>query len=409
MSALRHDLRRATRRALGGGDPGTWSGRCQWSIRSRRCCPMAGLVRGKAVACGGVAAMSLAVSLAVAATASGSWLAVVGVPTFGLEAAEEFGIPLERVVRVDPPPAADNVGESWAELVAATFDGFEVVITKVPQRLNAVLARRVQSRLQAREGVLDHARLARILRPSTSSCAPKTRGGKGSPPGRDICAVAVSPSSSSGRRVQRQRQVSLWLPDDGGTVARADPVARSRSLTRTRGDDADRAIHEGPDAHGVVGALAGRRRRHQRRCSARPSGHRAGGQPRRRLFAAAAATGVSVGLRRRVAQQRCPEAVLLDHQPDRDARVFDAVVRAVNELTPRLEIVEPGWLCVEARGPSRYFGGDERLGAHLVVTIGQAARRSPGSHRIGDRCRRRSLRLGRGCPARRRHRRHGRW
>jgi protein ImuB len=86
---------------------------------------------------------------------------------------------------------------------------------------------------------------------------------------------------------------------------------------------------------------------------------------------AAATSGVSVGLRRRVAQQRCPEAALLDHQPDRDARVFEAVVGAVNELTPRLEVVEPGWLCVEARGPSRYFGGDERLGARLVAVIGE--------------------------------------
>ena len=66
--------------------------------------PDGGLARGKAVACGGVAAMSLAVSLAVTATASGSWLAIVGVPTFGLEAAEEFGIPLERVVSVDLGP-----------------------------------------------------------------------------------------------------------------------------------------------------------------------------------------------------------------------------------------------------------------------------------------------------------------
>ena len=87
---------------------------------------------------------------------------------------------------------------------------------------------------------------------------------------------------------------------------------------------------------------------------------------------AASAVGVAVGQRRRVAQQRCPEAVLLDHDPDRDAREFDPVVRAVNELTPRLEIVEPGWLCVEARGPSRYFGGDERLGERIVATIGQA-------------------------------------
>ena len=98
---------------------------------------------------------------------------------------------------------------------------------------------------------------------------------------------------------------------------------------------------------------------------------------------AASAVGVSVGQRRRVAQQRCPEAVLLDHDPDRDARQFDPVVRAVNELTPRLEIVEPGWLCVEARGPSRYYGGDERLSERIVATIGHALGRermttSPG-------------------------------
>ena len=87
---------------------------------------------------------------------------------------------------------------------------------------------------------------------------------------------------------------------------------------------------------------------------------------------AAGAVGVAVGQRRRVAQQRCPEAVLLDHDPDRDARQFDPVVRAVNELTPRLEIVEPGWLCVEARGPARYYGGDERLSERIVTTIGLA-------------------------------------
>ena len=67
--------------------------------------------------------MSLALALAVQATATGSWLAIVDVPTFGLEAAEEFGIPLERVVRVDPPDrkatTSRNGGEAWTELIGA--------------------------------------------------------------------------------------------------------------------------------------------------------------------------------------------------------------------------------------------------------------------------------------------------
>jgi hypothetical protein len=191
--------------------------------------PDGGLVRGKAVACGGVAAMSLAVSLAVAATASGSWLAVVGVPTLGLEAAEEFGIPLERVVGVDLA-ATDNAGERWAELIAATFDGFEVVITAVPRRLNAVLARRVQARMQARQAVmiaLGASSLGTAPGPFSVDVElhadePRWEGvaaGWGHLRGRRVTV------SSSGRRVPRPHQVSLWLPGADGTVQVAEPVA----------------------------------------------------------------------------------------------------------------------------------------------------------------------------------------
>ena len=92
---------------------------------------------------------------------------------------------------------------------------------------------------------------------------------------------------------------------------------------------------------------------------------------------AASADGVAIGQRRRVAQQRCPGAVLLDHDPDRDARMFEPVARAVGEFTPRLEMVEPGWLCVESRGPSRYFGGDDELAAQLVDAVAAAV--DPGT------------------------------
>jgi len=86
----------------------------------------------------------------------------------------------------------------------------------------------------------------------------------------------------------------------------------------------------------------------------------------------AAAEGVEIGQRRRIAQQRCPDVVLLDHDVDRDARAFEPVVRAVGRFAPRLEVVEPGWLCLAARGPSRYFGGDERLAEQLLAAVGQS-------------------------------------
>ncbi len=84
---------------------------------------------------------------------------------------------------------------------------------------------------------------------------------------------------------------------------------------------------------------------------------------------AAAAEGVTVGQRRRQAQQCCPDVTLLDHDPDRDARAFEPVVRAIGRFAPRLDVVEPGWLCVGARGPSRYFGGDEALAGRLVAAV----------------------------------------
>jgi hypothetical protein len=191
--------------------------------------PDGGLVRGKAVSCSGAASMSLALAMAVQATATGSWLAVVDVPTFGLEAAEEFGIPLERVVRVDlghPGTRRDGSagrGERWAELTAAVLDGFEVVIARVPARLNARLAGRVQSRLQAREAVLitlgSHGPFSVDV--ELHAADPQWEGvadGWGHLRGR---RVAVT---SSGRRVPRPRRAALWLPGADGTVA-ADRVA----------------------------------------------------------------------------------------------------------------------------------------------------------------------------------------
>jgi len=76
---------------------------------------------------------------------------------------------------------------------------------------------------------------------------------------------------------------------------------------------------------------------------------------------AARAAGVRVGLRRREAQGRCPELVLIPADPARDARRFDPVVAALGAFTPQVEIVEPGVAALGTRGPSRYFGGDDAL------------------------------------------------
>lgn len=86
---------------------------------------------------------------------------------------------------------------------------------------------------------------------------------------------------------------------------------------------------------------------------------------------AAADEGVAIGQRRRQAQQRCPEIDLLDDDPARDAREFESIVQAVAEVSPRLDVVEPGWVSMAARGPSRYFGGDEAVAERLLAIVAE--------------------------------------
>src|SRR5690606_3214146 len=81
---------------------------------------------------------------------------------------------------------------------------------------------------------------------------------------------------------------------------------------------------------------------------------------------AARVEGVAVHQRRRDAQARCPELVVLDHDPAAEARAFEPVPAALEALTPRIEITRPGTCAFPTRGPSRYHGGDEAL-AHLAA------------------------------------------
>lgn len=85
--------------------------------------------------------------------------------------------------------------------------------------------------------------------------------------------------------------------------------------------------------------------------------------------AVARAQGVRRGLRRREAQARCPELAVLVRDPERDARAFEPVVLAVEELAPGVEIVRPGLLAMPARGPVGFFGGEQAAAERLVDQV----------------------------------------
>ncbi len=88
--------------------------------------------------------------------------------------------------------------------------------------------------------------------------------------------------------------------------------------------------------------------------------------------AVARGQGVRRGLRRREAQARCPELAVLAPDPDRDARAFEPIVAAVEELAPGVEIVRPGLVALPAQGPVGWYGGEQQAAERLVDHVAAA-------------------------------------
>jgi protein ImuB len=75
--------------------------------------------------------------------------------------------------------------------------------------------------------------------------------------------------------------------------------------------------------------------------------------------------GVRRGMRRREAQSRCPELVILPRDELAEARAFEPVVAAIESVAPGVEITRPGLAAIGAHGPTRYFG-DEGAVVHAL-------------------------------------------
>lgn len=88
--------------------------------------------------------------------------------------------------------------------------------------------------------------------------------------------------------------------------------------------------------------------------------------------AAARAAGVRRGLRRRESQARCPELHVVTADPARDARHFEHITAAVDDLVPRAEVLRPGLLVLSVRGAARYFGSEQAAAERLVDAVAAA-------------------------------------
>lgn len=97
--------------------------------------------------------------------------------------------------------------------------------------------------------------------------------------------------------------------------------------------------------------------------------------PQHRVVAASAAaraTGVRRGMRKRTAQGHCPSLVLLAADEARDAAQFEPVAVAVEEVVSGLEVMRPGIVLLPADGAARFYGSESELVSALMETVSEA-------------------------------------
>ncbi|WP_223884221.1 hypothetical protein [Micromonospora craniellae] len=188
--------------------------------------PGRGLRRGSTIAVGAgqsrhSGTISLLIALLAEASRAGSWCAVVGMPTFGVGAAAEAGIALDRLALVPQP------GPEWPTVVAALIDGVDVVVTAVPATVSTSVAARLAARARQRGSVLvpygrwDGADLTlQVVRGAWEGLGP----GRGRLRRREVTISAHGRGAAA-----RAKEITVWLPGDELTrVIPRSAAGRSR-------------------------------------------------------------------------------------------------------------------------------------------------------------------------------------
>lgn len=161
---------------------------------------------------------SLALGLVATASATGSWVAAVDLPSLGLAAAGELGLAMARLVLVGPVP-----GPQWAATVVALVEALDVVLVGPPSgAVPAGLARRIQARGRERGAVLVLVGWPPARWPDRPELTLQARplGWSGIGWGHGHLRARQVQLTISGRHgAARGRQVELWLPDEQGRLA----------------------------------------------------------------------------------------------------------------------------------------------------------------------------------------------
>ncbi|MEO7123343.1 MAG: hypothetical protein ABI400_09570 [Lacisediminihabitans sp.] len=179
--------------------------------------------------------MTLLMALVAGPSAAGSWCGVIGVPEFGIEAAANFGIDLDRVAFVPYP------GEHWLTVAAALADVLSVVVLRPAKRVSDGVAARLAARIRQRGATLIVVGAWPQSEAVLSLSESRWRGvgnGHGYLSDRQVTVTATTRSNG------RSRSRKLWFPD-------ADQQFRAETLSREV--DFPAPMLSGPGYHRAVG------------------------------------------------------------------------------------------------------------------------------------------------------------
>ncbi|WAB81292.1 hypothetical protein OVN18_12245 [Microcella daejeonensis] len=186
--------------------------------------PDGGLKEGAAYSVSGSSALIMA--LLAGPSAAGSWCGVVGMPEFGVEAAEAMGIDLDRLVLVPHP------GDQWLTVTASIADALGVIVVKPGRAASDGAVAKLASRLRERGSTL----LVLGAWPQTEAMISLTESrwsglgeGSGYLTSREVTLTVTS------RRSGRPVSGRLLMPDPEQGIRRLDPplgAARTRPAVR---------------------------------------------------------------------------------------------------------------------------------------------------------------------------------
>jgi hypothetical protein len=182
-----------------------------------------GLRRGSTVAV--IGSVSVLLALIGEASATGAWVALVGMPTLSAEAALEAGVDLSRLVIISPPEQSWT-SASWTTAVGALLDAVDIVVAR-PGSTSGMTgsdgaARRLTARARNKDAVLMLYGQQAVAWPAVSVTLQARHdrwSGIGDGHGRITARRLVVSATGKGRSA-RPRSVELWLPRPVGEPAR---------------------------------------------------------------------------------------------------------------------------------------------------------------------------------------------